>query len=231
MDDQRYNLTEAPSDHPETSPVKPLGSLRPTLPARSNRHVTAAAGLPPEEEIPEAVHKALQDALRTIRAWPTPPNWSHSDWSAERVQAATWACFQAFHEYNPNRSSITLEVFIRYRVMARVLTAYRREWSFSRRCKPLSAADDTGEGQHGENPESSAQSQLAVAIEPEHASELCEIREVLHFVSEPIRWVVVQIFWCGFTESELAEQLGLSQRAVSKRKQTALKYLRRWLLN
>ena len=41
------------------------------------------------------------------------------------------------------------------------------------------------------------------------------------------RWLIEQIFWHGKSEAEVSKHLGISQQAVSKRKKSALRALRR----
>lgn len=214
----------APDTHFQQWPPEPLAGE----PGNASRFVPASGTteplLPAKTHLPEAVHLALRDALRTIRSWRPPPNWSRADWAEERIQVACWAAFQAMEEYNPARSPFPLQDFIRYRILARVLTHYRREWSFSARFLPHLAQNDHDDVRL-ETPDAAASPAPEPSTEANPASAVSELREAVLLLEAPGHWVLMQIFWHGYTESELAAQLGLSQRAVSKRKQTALKQL------
>jgi DNA-directed RNA polymerase specialized sigma subunit len=45
----------------------------------------------------------------------------------------------------------------------------------------------------------------------------------------PDLWLLERLFWDEYTEAGIAQELGLSQRRVSKRKQAVLQGLHRWL--
>jgi len=48
-------------------------------------------------------------------------------------------------------------------------------------------------------------------------------------LGERERWVLLKVYWEGWTEEEIAQELGISQQAVNKIKQKALQKLREWL--
>jgi len=48
-------------------------------------------------------------------------------------------------------------------------------------------------------------------------------------LSERERFVIEQLFWDGWTEAEIAQELGISQQMVSKIKGKALRKLREML--
>ena len=159
-----------------------------------------------------AFGEAVGVCLRRIRAWRAPPNWSLFQWREEIEGHALAAACDAQKAYDPTRC-VPLGAFIYRRVMARVLTRYRQEWSYAQRC-----VCELG-GEDGEC------AQCAAPAVADHA----DLEAALASLSTAQRWLVEQLFWQERTESALAAVLGLSQRAVSKRKQVLLGVLRRWL--
>lgn len=159
-----------------------------------------------------AFGEAVLVCMRRICGWRVPPNWSQRQWHEEIEGHALAAACEAQTVYDPARG-VPFGAFIYQRVMARVLTRYRQEWSYARRC----VCELGAEG--GECPECTAPAQ----------PELGDLEEAVASLSAPQRWLVDQIFWRERTESAVAAVLGLSQRAVSKRKQAVLGVLRHWL--
>ena len=149
---------------------------------------------------------------RRFRVWRAPPRWSDREWRDEaRAQGLASAC-QALRDFDPSRG-VPLELFVRRRVLAGVLTLYRREWSHA---KHYRVADDRFEPIPNEPPSSAA-----IAFET--------LREPLAELTDRDRSLIEHLFWDGRTESEIAATLGISQQAVSKRKRAVLAALRRAL--
>jgi RNA polymerase sigma factor (sigma-70 family) len=65
--------------------------------------------------------------------------------------------------------------------------------------------------------------------EPVESLTYSDLTEALSKLSREHHEVIEQLYWHGRTETEVAKSIGLSQRAVSKRKQRALKVLRAFL--
>lgn len=116
---------------------------------------------------------------------------------------------------------LSLAAFVHSRMLARVLTRYRQEWSYGLHCPRRVTEGDDGDFQ-----EESSPGQVAVA----HVDTASQgFWEMVTLLEPKPRRLVIQLFCEGRTEAEIARELGLSQRAVSKRKQAALGALRQCL--
>jgi DNA-directed RNA polymerase specialized sigma24 family protein len=166
----------------------------------------------------------LHGALRQTRSWRVPPNWSSADWFAESRQIGEAAAWKATADYD-SAYGLPLERFIYQRVMTSVLTQYRRERRFGFRF-----------GSRGASPEH-ANDRISQSGEPfsDATAPQCEcglyqdVKEAIEALPDPTGWLLVQIFWYGYTETEIADVLGLSQRAICKRKHVGLRNLRELL--
>ena len=164
---------------------------------------------------PDAGHAfgaVVEDCLRRIRRWRVPPNWAVPQWREEIEAHAVAAACDAVAIYDPARG-VPVGTFVHGRVMARALTRYRQEWGYARR-----VACNLGDG--GE--------EVFERAAPSRLDHL-DLDEAVAGLSTTQRWLLDQIFWRERTESTVASVLGLSQRAVSKRKQAVLRVLRRRL--
>jgi hypothetical protein len=157
--------------------------------------------------------EVLDSCLRRIRSWRVPPNWSAIDWFGEmRLQGAA-AIWQARQDYDAARG-VPLSAFERLRVLASARTRYRQEWRYALHC-PSEDAEWAEEGR---------------ADEPVSSVDICNpLPEALARIPETDRWLIEQLFWDGCSEAAVAQRLGISQPAVSKRKTAILKQLRRSL--
>ena len=110
--------------------------------------------------------------------------------------------------------------------MACTLKRYRQEWKYGfRLVHGLCDCDDV----------------VLVAEETQYDPATVSLRrdwpteqEVSGFLarrSESDRWLIQKLFWDNCTEAEIAQSLGLSQQAVSKRKRKLLRTLRCCLEN
>ena len=147
--------------------------------------------------------------MRRISAWQTPPNWSRRDWLEEmRAQGAS-ATWQALCDYDAARN-VPLTAFIYGRALTSALARYRQEWSYAIRC--VWPADEE---------------RASTAEAASYHSVLHELLpHALAHLSEPERRLIQQVFCDGNTEAEIAQCLGISHQAVSKRKQAALRHMR-----
>lgn len=152
----------------------------------------------------------LAGCLRRIRCWRVPPNWSAHDWFGEMQSNSAAALWQAKCDYDPSRG-VPLCAFERLRVIASAWTRYRQEWSYALHCPPQ-------DGRAEPEPLPRDAPVLAPAIDP--------VREALRQVSEADRWLLEQLFWAELSESAIAQKLGVSQQAVSKRRSVVLGKLR-----
>lgn len=127
-----------------------------------------------------------------------------------RAQASA-AIWQAICDYDPSRG-VSFSAYARQRVLSSALTRYRQEWAYAFRLV-LSQQRVSREWESQAAPRS---------------SDWCEsLREALLRLPRDDRWLIEQIFWEDHTESEIADKVGISQQAISKRKKTILRQLRR----
>jgi DNA-directed RNA polymerase specialized sigma subunit len=157
----------------------------------------------------------LQSSLHRIFRWRVPPNWSVPDWREEmRAEAACAACLAA-EDFNPS-FGVPLDAYARRRVLSRTFTRYRQEWAFalrmaeeleSHRCE-TAASDSTRPMLAGQ-----------------------KFRCVLDRLPESDRWLIRQLFMNDRTEADIAEEMGISQQAINKRKRAILAHMRREITN
>jgi RNA polymerase sigma factor (sigma-70 family) len=138
-----------------------------------------------------------------------PPRWSPHDWQEEARAQGTLAACEALRAFEPGRL-VPLDAFLYHRVVASVRTRYRQEWSFGRRCRSAAALPDRAAA-------------AADRPEPELLDRLAALLETL---DEGERRLILQLFWDGRTEDQLALDLGITRQAVNKRKQRLLQQLR-----
>jgi RNA polymerase sigma factor (sigma-70 family) len=127
-----------------------------------------------------------------------------------RAQGAS-AVWQAVCDYDPTRG-VPFSAYARQRVLASVLTRYRQEWAYAFRCV-LKPPDD----------ERPRKAHRQLVLSPVRES----LREALTQLSSLELWLLAQVFWEERTEADIAQQVGISQQAVSKRKSAILRELRR----
>jgi RNA polymerase sigma factor (sigma-70 family) len=145
-----------------------------------------------------------------IRNWRVPARWSAWDWREEARAEGLLAACQANRDFDPARG-VPREAFLYQRILARVWTRYRQEWSYGRLLRtPLRIEDYPTPGDA-----------YASADDPD------EVRGLVSELGERDRWLIRQLFWDGKTEAAIASDIGVSQQAVSQRKSHALKTLQR----
>jgi hypothetical protein len=168
------------------------------------------AVMPPELDI------VIRECLHRLRHWQVPPHWACADWWDEiKAQAEAAAC-QALLKYDASRR-VPLTAYVRCYVMASVRTRYRQEWAYGKHCS--CEADEEGDGNTLEECHD-------LPLPFEYHEMLCY---ALALLSESDRRLIEQLFWEGYTEAEVAQQLGISHQAVSKHKWVILEHLRAWL--
>jgi DNA-directed RNA polymerase specialized sigma24 family protein len=148
-----------------------------------------------------------------IRTWPVPPRWSYRDWRDEAAAHGAEACFGALRDFDPRRL-VPLNAFLYGRIVEAVRTRHRQEWAYGRRSRPGEAIVNQSAPERGEpDPEFEADtlSRLQAALGRLHEADLGLIR---------------QLFWKGRGEDDMARERGVSQQAISKRKQKILLELR-----
>jgi len=141
-----------------------------------------------------------------VRTWKIPPRWSHPDWAEETKAQGALAAFQACCEFDPNRR-VPLFAFLYQKVIEAVWTLYRREWTFGRRTREID--------------------EVAVRTACVHDQRAFDEIAFLDALNESDRSLLLQIYWQGRDERELAAIFGISQQGINKRKHAILKDLKR----
>lgn len=152
-----------------------------------------------------------QACLKRIGSWRLPPNWSRYDWSEEMKGTANLAAWEAVCEFDPSRG-VPLQSFVKQRVLARTLTRFRQEWAYSLRCVWT-------------NDEAVMENGFQAPVPSEELAYQA-LYDGMEGLSERSRWLVDQLFWEERTEANVGQELGITQRAISKRKQAVLQSLR-----
>jgi RNA polymerase sigma factor (sigma-70 family) len=172
-------------------------------------------------DLPLACPDEFHVCLRRICAWHVPPNWCAADWLEEIRAVAASAAWEAECQFDPARG-VPLGAFVRSRVLGRALTRYRQEWATGRRWVRQESVSPAHGAING-----------ALALSPSGgatgAEAWDEVREALELLSERNQRLLRQLFWEERTEAEIGRELGISQRAVSKRKHRGLRLLRHCL--
>ena len=154
----------------------------------------------------------LDQCLRRICRWRAPPNWTIADWKREMRAEGAGAFWSACCDFDPSRR-IPFEAFARQRVLGVALTRYRREWGFALHCE-------------GDADRPAARESCGAVGDSERAQ---LVREVLARLSSSELSLIDALFWGGETERVVAGRFSLTQQAVSKRKATVLRNLKRLL--
>jgi hypothetical protein len=116
-------------------------------------------------------------------------------------------------DYNPSLN-VPFSAFARQRVLTSTLTRYRQEWAYALHSAP----------EHDPESSDSRLSDSAVYAMfdrfPRHA---------LSGLSKSQFWLAEQLFLKDRTEADIAEQIGITQQAISKRKRAIVNELRRYI--
>jgi RNA polymerase sigma factor (sigma-70 family) len=156
--------------------------------------------------------------MRRTHNWRIPPRWSSRDWR-EEIDAEIFAsACHAIRNFDPSRGP-SLASFVYHTMLASALARYRKEWSYALRC---GASALPGEDR---SPPVELTDGVA-ALEEEQ-----RLMRSMTDLPEKDRRLIERLYWEGWTETDVALGMGISQQAVSKRKQKILKGLRETLLN
>ncbi len=157
---------------------------------------------------------ATPRAFAAVRGWRPPLNWSLQDWYREARAIIAAASCRAELAYDPERG-VPRAAFVYKRTVASVWTRYRQEWAYAL----LFAAA----------PSIISEQPVSTLRAPNDSAEGMDrlVCEVLNQLPPRDRQLIRQLFWDRKTEHQLAETLGVSQQAISKRKGRALQRLRR----
>jgi DNA-directed RNA polymerase specialized sigma24 family protein len=172
---------------------------------------------------PFTIHHEECDALlnrcfKRICGWRVPPNWSAVDWREEiRAHGLAAAC-EASCEFDASRR-VPPDAFVYQRVIARAYTRFRQEWAYGLRCLSETCGVVTDGGHVSLHSKSRVQCRES-SVEPDHAYQA--LHDALGSLSESGHQLIMQLFWEGKTEANIAEALGISHQAVGKRKQAVI---------
>jgi DNA-directed RNA polymerase specialized sigma24 family protein len=171
-------------------------------------------------------HDALLNrCFRRICGWRVPPNWSVADWRDEIRTHGLWAACEASRDFDASRG-VPLDAFVYQRVIARAYSRFRREWAYGLRC--ISETDGVvPDGWYASLPGESCVLYREFSVEPDPAYQ--EVRDAVESLSEPDRLLIMQLFWEGQTDADIAEARGISHQAVNRRKRAVIQKLRAWL--
>ena len=179
-------------------------------------------------KLPQKAQQALQAALRKARKWRRPPHWDGYEWQKELDAIAQASAFEASLRFD-GRKDVPLEVFVFQQVLTALRNFHRKEWIYFRfHYGHLSLTFEGGEGEG----EKEGCFEGAVRMEGEGEKQEWRrfwVRWGMEKLGERERWVLLKFYWEGWTEEEIAQELGISQQAVSKVKQRALQKLKELL--
>ncbi len=182
-------------------------------------HGGSGDGAESPQDVAEVIGAVVETCLKRFRRWQIPPNWAFGDWIKEMAGQGHVAAWEALGQYDATRG-LGPATFVMCRVMARCLTRYRQEWAFAGRCEELSAEPGDSAKEWGRRYPHQNEARIW-----EHQ----DLVRAVNQLKELDRWILKQLFWEERREEDVAEELGVSQPAVSKRKRTILGKLRRLL--
>ena len=166
-----------------------------------------------KEALSAELLKVIGPVIHRVHSWRIPANWSKDDWFAEMESQVLSALWQALRDYDVSRN-VPLAAFIYSRAIASALSRYRQEWSYAFHCRlhtgrqGLAGLSDTSPNQR-----------------TVHDIVLFGLAELAKSESQ----LMLQLFLEGYTEQEVAQRLGISHQAVSKRKKVLLQNVRKRL--
>lgn len=168
----------------------------------------------------EEIRPILRTSLHRIHSWPVPRNWSRRDWRCETEGVARVAAWEAIADYAPP-NEIAFARFVQQRVISCARTRYRQEFLYGLRFSIelevcASKPDDDSEHKHKWPRYTEARVEQPAYI---------DLKDALDRLSMSQRHLIERLFWFGETEVELADALGISQAAISKRKQAVVSIL------
>ncbi|MEZ8216596.1 RNA polymerase sigma factor, sigma-70 family [Candidatus Fervidibacteria bacterium JGI MDM2 SSWTFF-3-K9] len=167
----------------------------------------------------------IEECLREVSRWKTPPNWSEKEWQEEMKGVALLAGWTAFcshrlHQKFPRKS------FVKGRIKAALLQRYREEWRFASRSHPCVQSSDDNVGEADEMP---VEEIADVSAEMVFWWRV-EVRDLLARLGPKEHYLLERLFIDGLTEQEVANELGISQPTVSRWKQEAIEKLKSMLV-
>jgi len=180
-----------------------------TRPLENGSPATASSDLTGGEENSAEWITVLR-CLKRIRRWRVPPQWSERDWFDEIIAEVTLSVIQATNDFDTSRG-IPLGAFLHQRILQTALSRYRREWTYAIHQISQTAVDEYETVKGSDYPSHEAIGSL--------------LREALARLPSSDASLIEGIFWEGKSEGLLAEDLGITQQAVNKRKHKIFKSL------
>jgi RNA polymerase sigma factor (sigma-70 family) len=169
--------------------------------------------------LPLEVEQVVQRCWRRAKRWQAPPEWGREEWYEELLAHARAAAWAAYVAYDPARG-VPLEVFLFAQVMGALRSYWRREWQEAlHRATPPPLSEDEEESENWES------ALLSIRQEEKEWQQMV-IRLALSQLSKRERLVIELLFWDRQTETDIAQELGISQQMVSKIKKRALEKLK-----
>ncbi len=159
-----------------------------------------------------ACASVLLTCLRKVRRWRVPPQWSARDWLEEIAAELILTALHAGKRFDPTRG-VPLKAFLYQRVMHRAYARFGCEWRHAMHLASCNELDgiETCDGRQTPFPD----------------DDLELLLDAMEQLSHRDFGLIEALFWGGKTEIELAKHLGISQQAVSKRKKSVIRILRR----
>jgi len=142
--------------------------------------------------------------------WRLPPKWTYQEWREELRSQAYLSLMEAIPQYD-KAHGVPFAAYLWQKIIAGLLKLYRQEWRHAHKC-PKALQETTKGLKHGE-------------IDFELICFSADVECAISYLSAEDRQLLQKVFWEGYTETEIALTLKISQRAVNKRKKRALKAL------
>lgn len=185
--------------------------------------------------MPPDLVQIVQSCVQRVRRWRVPPRWSHQEWLDEATAQGHASACEAWADFDGNRSACA-STFVQGRVMAGILTLYRREWTHTTRLTP-----ETASPQPGDETQSGTAARAVREAGDRRSShrgpqatplwENSDLQRAMGHLAIQDQKLLRQLFWEERSETEIALALGISQPAVNKRKQRVLSELKAHLKN
>ncbi len=172
-----------------------------------------------------AIERVVRACRKRLRKWRVPRNWSPADWLDELAEVAWVAGWEAYWDFDPSKG-VRLAWFVWARAMQSALTRHRQEWRYIGPLVSEVAEETLDAAEAGNAPENGPLSGKNGLPQSDLAPVRVALRDAVADLPQGERWLVQQLFWEGRTEAEVARILGISQRAVSRRKKAVMLALR-----
>jgi len=167
----------------------------------------------------------VEECLREVSRWKTPPNWSEKEWREEMKGVALLAGWVAFCSHKEHQK-IPASQFVKCRIKAALLQRYREEWRFASRC--CSCSHPSGEDV-SETDEITVEEIADISAEAVFWWKV-EVRDLLSRLEPKEHYLLERLFIDSLTEQEVANELSISQSTVNRWKREVIEKLKRLLV-